>query len=281
MRNVAFLSFSTMILVCVSCTLKNVITDPEDKPPAGMKLVEGGSFQMGDATAGGIEQPVHTVSVASFFIDSTEVTQADYQELTGINPSEFQDTISSNRPVEMVTWYDAVLYCNARSKRDGRDTVYSYTGVTGTARDGRSGLGNLVINLEKNGYRLPTEAEWEYACRAGTTSHYYWDVDSALLYAWYIDNSAGSTHNAASKLPNTNSLYDMSGNVWEMCNDWFGTYGSAAQSDPSGPGSGTAKIIRGGCWSRDSTYLRSAARLAVNPGARSNDVGFRVCVAVR
>jgi formylglycine-generating enzyme required for sulfatase activity len=247
-----------------------------------MAFVAGGTFQMGSdavGSAGQPAQPVHSVTVAPFWMDSTEVTQADYQSLVGADPAEFYD--DPDRPIEMVTWYDAVLYCNARSKRDGKDTVYSYTSVSGTARDGRNGLGNLAINFEANGYRLPTEAEWEYACCAGTTSEYYWGSDSANQYAWYSGNSSGTTHPVGTKLSNAWGLYDMCGNAWEWCNDWYGAYTSEAQTDPRGPNSGTVRVIRGGSWERNAAYLQSASRLSVYPVYLGYDVGFRACMSAR
>jgi formylglycine-generating enzyme required for sulfatase activity len=205
-------------------------------------------------------------------MDTTEVTQADYLTLMGVNPSYFTGfTGDSLRPVEEVTWYDAVLYCNKRSKRDGRDTVYSYTSVTGTPGNGCEALDGLAIDFAKNGYRLPTEAEWEYACRAGTTTDYYWNKnyppittsDSAAIYEnaiWY-DNAFDETAQVATQKANAWGLYDMAGNVWEWCNDnWSNSYTSGSQTDPTGPATGNFRVLRGGSFEKSDYYLQSASR---------------------
>jgi len=149
----------------------------------------------------------------------------------GINPSVY--TASTLNPVDNLTWYDAMLYCNARSKRDGWDTVYSYTSVTGTPGNGATNLVGLVQNLTRNGYRLPTEALWEYACRAGTRFTYYWSDSSSAIgtYAWVSQTTA---HPVAAKLPNAWKLYDILGNGYEWCGDFYKAYTAAAQTDPTG-----------------------------------------------
>lgn len=252
----------------------------------GMKYISSGTFQMGQA---GVPYalPVHSVTVSSFFMDSTLVTQAAYLSLMGVNPANF--TGDSKRPVEMMTWFDAVLYCNKRSQRDGKDTVYSFTGITGTPGNGCTALAGLTINYAKNGYRLPTEAEFEYACRAGTTTPYYWGNDTTVSvmgnYAWYYLNSNNVTQAVAGKLPNAFGLYDMSGNVFEVCNDWAGVYSSAVQTDPTGPTSGTVRIVRGGVYNympgEGATLLgsgyRDTAHCTVDPAHPWSNVGFR-CV---
>jgi len=208
------------------------------------------------------------------------VTQRDYLLLMHVNPSYFPGDLS--RPVESVTWFDAILYCNARSKRDGKDTVYGYSGISGTYGAGCSGLTDLVIDLSKKGYRLPTEAEWEYACRAGTTTTCYWGNDSSAggAYAWSSGNSGGTTHLVATKQANAWGLYDMAGNVWERCHDWYAVYGSGAETDPSGPGTGSYRVVRGGSWDSYPQYLRCANRLWGGPEIRNYVIGFR-CVCSR
>jgi formylglycine-generating enzyme required for sulfatase activity len=246
----------------------------------GMKFISGGTFFMGQT---GIEVPIQTVTVSAFYMDTTEVTQSDYLALMGVNPSSFS-TVTKG-PVENMTWFDAVLYCNKRSKRDGKDTVYSYTAVSGTPGNGCTALGGLAITMTKNGYRLPTEAEWEYACRGGTTGTYYWgeatDSATVCLYCWFYINSGSTTHSVAGKLPNALGLYDMAGNVWEWNNDWYGTYVAGAVTDPTGATSGTNRVMRGGCWGYDAQYLRSAQRYFNRPPFRNGDVGFRVALPVR
>ena len=135
-------------------------------PPAGMKCIKGGTFTMGSSNSLDYgASPPHQVTVSTLYMDSTDVTQAQYKAVMGTNPSNFQSGNSVLRPVEEVSWYDAVLYCNALSKLSSLDTCYSYT---------KAGATDAVCDFTKHGYRLPTEAEWEYACRAGTTTGYYW-----------------------------------------------------------------------------------------------------------
>jgi formylglycine-generating enzyme required for sulfatase activity len=232
------------------------------------------SFEMGSTTGETDEMPVHTVTFTyGFFIDSTEVTQGQYSSLMAVTPSAFSGSTS---PVEMVNWHDAALYCNARSKAEGSDTVYSYSSISGTAGNDCV-LNGLHIDLSKDGYHLPTEAEWEYACRGGTTTDYYWGTDSVADYAWYFGGNGTETHPVAEKWPNAFGLYDMSGNVWEWCNDWHGSYAADTTTDPSGPASGTTRVLRGGAFDSGATTLRSARRNDFDPSSRNNNRGFR-CV---
>jgi formylglycine-generating enzyme required for sulfatase activity len=234
--------------------------------------------------------PIHSVTLSPFTMSNTHVTQGEYMRVMGINPSEFSG--SSLLPVESVTWFDAVLYCNKRSKMEQKDTVYSYTGSTGTPGNGASNLANITIDYTKNGYRLPTEAEWEYACEAGTTSAYYWggsyppktQADTIAMNnnaVWYL-NSNGQSLSEGVKLPNAWGLYDMVGNVWSWLNDWNGKYTAGAQTNPTGPavaGTDRQRIARGSSWSiYDSDYLlRSAIRNGGwHPDDRSSIIGFRV-----
>ena len=252
---------------------------------AGMKLISGGTFQMGSANGYSDELPVHRVTVSSFHMDTTEVTQADYTTLMGVNPSHFAG--NPLLPVEQVTWYDAVLYCNARTKRDSLDTVYTFTSITGLPGYLCSGLAGLAVDTGRNGYRLPTEAEWEYACRAGDSAAYYWGgsyplataADTAAMdsNAVWWHNSPGISQQVATKKPNAFGLYDMSGNVWEWCNDLYGSYSSGAQTDPAGPSSGSNPVMRGGSWSGDDDFLRSTFRDYGDFSGSYRDVGFR-CV---
>ena len=255
------------------------ITDNDPAPPApsGMVSIVGGTFQMGSTVAFSNEVPEHSVTVSAFYMDTTEVTQANYNSLMGVNPS--YSTGDSLRPVEQVTWFDAVLYCNARSKRDGKDTVYSYTSITGTPGNGCTDLSGLTITMTKNGYRLPTEAEWEYACRAGTTTDYYWGADTIGNYAWYSSNSGSTTQPVAGNLANGFGLYDMSGNVWEWCNDWYSVsyYSVSPSTDPTGPTSGSSRVERGGSAGNNVDALRSAYRNYDAPTYKFRAVGFR-CV---
>ena len=274
-------------VIILSGCINPVNTNGNNSASAGMKYIHGGAFQMGITNAASYDASGHCVTVSSFFMDSTEVTQADYRSLMKVNPSYF--TGNDNRPVECMSWYDAVLYCNARSKHDLKDTVYSFSAISGAAGNGCRNLENLTIHYSKNGYRLPTEAEWEYACRAQSTSAYYWGADTTMLAmnVWYNINSNISTHAVASKLPNPFGLYDMIGNVCEWCNDWYSPYTSQAQTDPVGDTIGVYRIRRGGSWTSSAcnicggttSYepLQCAARSYILPLYRYSDCGFR-CV---
>ncbi|MBN1426019.1 formylglycine-generating enzyme family protein [Candidatus Fermentibacteria bacterium] len=235
-----------------------------------MVSLSGGTFQMGSTSqwADSDEQPVHTVTVSSFYMSKYEVTQAQYQEVMGTNPSYFQ---GANRPVERVTWYDAARFCNALSVSEGLTPCYNES--------------NWSCTFSANGYRLPTEAEWEYACRAGTTTDYYngnetqsgcSPIDPNLnLIGWYCGNANNQTHDVGGKQPNSFGLYDMSGNVWEWCNDWYGSYSSGSQTDPTGPSSGSYRVLRGGRWYDYAQCCRSANRFYNSPGGSSRYDGFR------
>jgi len=212
----------------------------------GMRFIPGGTFQMGQV---GIAAPVFSLTLSRFWIDTTPVTQADYLALMGVNPSHFKG--DTRRPVEQVTWFDAALYCNQRSKRFRLDTVYSYSSKSGVPGNG-CGLVGLAIDFNKNGYRLPTDAQYEYALRAGTTTKCFWGDDSSAggNYAWYSYNSDSTTQPVATKLPNPWGLYDITGNVTEWCNDWYPDFYSidstAGQTDPVGPATGRNRVHRGG-----------------------------------
>ena len=175
------------------------------------------------------EQPLHEVTISAFRMDTTLVTQADYASLASLDSAFAHE--EPTLPIQQVTWYDAALYCNARSRRDGFDTSYSYSSRWQVGYH-CMGLGNLAISYSKNGYRLPTEAEWEYACRAGTRTEYYWGDSINGDYCWYGADSGNQPQQVAEKLPNAWGLYDMSGNLWEWCNDWYALYPSIAVTDP-------------------------------------------------
>jgi formylglycine-generating enzyme required for sulfatase activity len=246
--------------------------------PAVLRYISGGTFQMGDTnTSIPDKQPVHSVTVSAFYMDTTEVTQLDYNALMGVNPSFF--TGDPQRPVESMTWFDLVLYCNARSKRDLQDTVYTFTSITGKPGNGCSDLGGLAVDFTKNGYRLPTEAEWEYACRAGSTTDYYWGTTIDNNYGWYDSDFSDTTHPVATKLPNAWGLYDMSGNVWEWCNDWYSSsyYSVSPSTDPAGPSAGINRVSRGGSWIDPGINFTSARRNCISPASQLRVSGFR-CV---
>jgi formylglycine-generating enzyme required for sulfatase activity len=257
--------------------------------PGGMVRVAaaGNSFVMGSDLPD-LEAPKHMVTFTyDFFMDSCEVSQGAYFGLMGRNPS--QHSGDPARPVESVSWYDAALYCNERSRFDNLDTVYTYTAVNGTPGAGCT-LAGLSVHMERVGYRLPTEAEWEYACRAGSGADFFWGnletADTLDKYLWYMANSANTTHPVATRAPNAFGLFDMAGNVWEWCLDrWVYGYIAGPVTDPGLRVSpADSAMIRGGSYDSD-TYganhapyeFRSAFRAAEPPGHTFISIGFR-CV---
>ena len=235
-----------------------------DLPP-GMVQIPAGTFLMGSPASeqgrdGGEVQ--HLVTVSAFKMGRYEVTQKEYLEIMGENPSWYRKD-GDNRPVESVSWLDAVEYCNVRSEEEGLTPVYMITGH-GEDRE-------VEWNRGADGYRLPTEAEWEYACRAGTTTA--WSSGNTGADAWTSESSGNSTHPVGQKEANPWGLYDMHGNVSEWCWDWYGDYPDGAQTDPVGAASGNDRVLRGGNWYNSASQARSAYRLGLN-GVDST--GFRL-----
>ncbi|MDR0635999.1 MAG: SUMF1/EgtB/PvdO family nonheme iron enzyme [Treponema sp.] len=236
----------------------------DDSVPANMVRVAGGSFRMGSTIGEADESPVYTVYINSFFMGKTEVTQGEYRAIIGTNPSGvFGDTL----PVENVSWYDAVEYCNKLSLKEGLTPAYS------------GSIDNITCNFTANGYRLPTEAEWEYAARGGnrdSLAFSYAGGNSVGVLGWYINNSEKHIRQVGTKSPNSLGLYDMSGNVWEWCWDWYGAYPSVEQSDPKGAQRGSYRVTRGGSWNSSADQLRTTYRSYGDPSAHYHDLGFRV-----
>ncbi len=191
------------------------------------------------------------------------VTQALYAAVMGENPSQFR---GSDRPVESVNWYDAIRFCNAASAAFGLPAAY---------RVGAGSEPSVEWDQRSVGLRLPTEAEWEYAARAGT-QHMFAGGDDLGAVAWFDGNSHNQTHAVGLKRSNAWGLDDMSGNVWEWCWDWKAAYPTGACSDPSGPGSGSLRVNRGGSWDGGRQYARVADRFGSTPGGRYPDLGFRL-----
>ena len=218
-----------------------------------MVRVEGGTFRMGataeqEEDAYSNEKPVHSVTLSSYYIGKTEVTQALWQAVMGTNPSAFK---GADLPVECVSWNDCQEFIQKLNSLTGRN------------------------------FRLPTEAEWEFACRGGNKSngYKYSGSDNLGTVAWYDDNSGNKTHSVATKSPNELGIYDMSGNVWEWCADWYGDYSSGAQTNPTGPLSGSGRVGRGGSWSNDVRCCRSSFRFDIYyPTIRGSDLGLRLAL---
>ncbi|MEW6354939.1 MAG: formylglycine-generating enzyme family protein [Planctomycetota bacterium] len=265
-------------IVCVLCVFliagcgreSSPKGDGAPKPPepkagtattqAGMVLVPAGEFIMGDDSGEDDEKPAHKVKVGAFYIDAREVTQKSYEDLMGKNPSKHKGPDS---PVEQLGWLGAIRYCNMRSRRDGLEPCY----------DEKTGK----CNFDANGYRLPTEAEWEYACRAGTATEFSFGSDPGKLtmHAWFKDNANKTSHPAGQKTPNPWGLYDMHGNVWEWCNDIYSdAYDPKASENPTGPAAGEERVLRGGGWNVGPESCRSSARYSEPPGLADVCFGY-------
>jgi formylglycine-generating enzyme required for sulfatase activity len=251
---------------------------------SGMKYINGGSFVMGSPEGEGevSEHPQHTVNLDAFYIDITLVTQQDYETLMGVNPSVYR--VDGKLPVQDVNWFDAVLYCNARSQRAGLESVYKVTAAQGNPGNGCMGLENLGIDYSKKGYRLPTEAEWEYACRAGTSTRYYWGEQMDGDLAWWEMNSVGKMQPVRLKKPNPWGLFDMSGNAQEWCNDWYEVeyYKRSPLHFPKGPDAGEKRVLRGGScypYQDGGAHLRSANRSYYLPQNPREAFSFRCVVS--
>jgi formylglycine-generating enzyme required for sulfatase activity len=228
-------------------------------------LIPPGTFLMGSPPGekGRYEDETqHQVTISKpFYMGITPVTQEQYEAMMGVNPSYFhakpgwlsrlfgavEDSAARQRPVEQVSWSNAMDFCKKLSARI-----------------------NKTVSL-------PTEAQWEYACRAGTTGPY---AGSGNLddMAWYLSNSGGTPHPVGQKKPNAWGLHDMHGNVWEWCSDWYDKYPSHAVTDPTGPGNGQSRVLRGGSWDYIRDHCRAAYRRRGAPGLRSGYIGFRVCL---
>jgi formylglycine-generating enzyme required for sulfatase activity len=200
----------------------------------------------------------------------TEVTQKEYREVMGTNPSSFK---GDNLPVEGVTWFNAVEFCNRLSQREGLTPAYKVNKT------------NVTWHRNANGYRLPTEAEWEYACRAGTQTPFNTGNNITTKQANYdgfpYNNNAKGTFrdrtvDVNSFAPNAWGLYNMHGNVWEWCWDVYGEYAGGEQIDPVGASSGSDRVIRGGSWLVHAQFLRSANRFNISPSLVTNAIGFRL-----
>ena len=217
-----------------------------------MKRVEGGTFTMG-ATAEmsepySHEKPTHQVTLSSYAIGETEVTQALWQAVMGNNPSNFK---GDDLPVENVSWYDCQTFINK------------------------------LNNLTGQRFRLPTEAEWEFAARGGNRSNHTQYSGSSRLddVAWYAGNSGNETHPVKTKRANELGIYDMTGNVWEWCQDWDGSYSSSSQSNPTGPDSGSGRVSRGGSWFLAAWGCRSSGRYSDAPDYRNDGLGLRLALS--
>jgi formylglycine-generating enzyme required for sulfatase activity len=285
-------SFALVVIVFVAagCRRNETPLPKPDFEPTSIKsqaggelvLVPAGSFTMGDAAGREDEAPTHLVSVSAFYLDKVPITQELYTKVMGTNPSKRKE---AKCPVERTQWIDAVRFCNKCSELDGLTPCYN--------------LDTWECNFAADGYRLPTEAEWEFACRAGSTGRYGIDGDDKELvkYAWLNPHSLGKTHPVGEKLANRFGLFDMHGNVWQWCNDWHSDtyYKDSPANDPRGPATGKMRVLRGGAWDTSAEKCRAAYRHKDFPAntdicfgsdpygfrrARGKDVGKSTPVAV-
>jgi len=235
----------------------STLFDPNFTNSIGMEFVyiEPGSFYMGSTVGDGDEQPVHQVTLTQgFYMGKYEVTQKQWVEIMGSNPSSSSYGLGDNYPVNQVSWNDIQTFVTKLNEKEG-----------------------------ENKYRLPTEAEWEFCAQAGTAAngegprwHFGNDESQLVNYAWYSSNSGSRSHEVGTKLPNQYGLYDMHGNVWEWVQDWYGTYSSSNQTDSTGPSSGSNRVGRGGSWDNSAGGTRSAFRNDYSPDSGLNNLGFRL-----
>jgi formylglycine-generating enzyme len=282
-----FIFLLTAIMVVVSACSHLL----SQKEPDNFVLVKGGTFINTKST----NYYGKSVTISSFYIGKYEVTQKEWIEVMGSNPSQFK---GDNLPVEMATWYECVEYCNKRSVKEGLKPYYNIDKKKkdpNNQNDTDDIKWTVTINAGANGYRLPTEAEWEYAAGGGqmSKSHIYSGSDDVDKVAWYWQNSGATnltgfwswpvleqnhnkTKSVGGKEPNELGLYDMSGNVREFCWDWFGDLESNG-ADPKGSSSGSLRVWKGGGWMGGDFCCASSFRAGYEPYNRGSDQGFRVC----
>jgi formylglycine-generating enzyme len=262
-----------LLLAIAGCTKKT--TEITYITPSDWQKVEGGTFNNGTSD----------VTVSTFYLNKYEVTQAEYQALTGDNPSGFPDV--ANGPVERVSWLKSIGYCNLKSINDGLAPCYSY-GMYGTNpadwpagwNTGMENHLNVVCNWSAKGYRLPTEAEWEFAAQGGSQTHDYTysGSDYIAAVAWYSTNSDATVHTVGTRAANELGVFDMSGNAWEWCWDiWATTYPTGAQTNPHGATSGTTRVTRGGAYNAGNAACEVVHRSSTNPASSIYGQGIRLC----
>ncbi len=285
MRKTYYIIMTGLILLAFLGCDSNKTTDTNGTViPSQMILIPGGTFLMGwfhvEPTKESDAVPSHKVTVSSFYMSKHEVTQHQWNSVMDTIPSFFTGDI--NRPVEKVSWYDCIIYCNKRSVKENLTPCYNFSSYgtnTQTWPETWTDVDSVFCNWNASGYRLPTEAEWEYAARGGELGHNYRFSGSHNLneVAWYFNNSGMTPHTVGQKMVNELNICDMSGNVWEWCWDKYGPYTAQEQTNPTGPTDGTMRTIRGGSFNDSTTdvyivYYRGAA----NPLLSGFNTGLRV-----
>lgn len=281
MKKIIFGMITVLFLIALtSCNQESaeISSHSDHTIPDNFIFVKGGSFSMGDTR---ISPQAHTVTVSDIYVCENEVTQSEWYDVMETNPSYF---IDSKKPVETVSWYDAIVYCNKRSIKEGLVPCYRLNGYTNPANwgdvpvDSDSTWDALQCKWNANGYRLPTEAEWEYVAKGGLYArpYQYSGSDSLDWVGWYQSNSASMTHRIKTKAPNSLALYDLSGNVSEWVWDWRADYPLNNQENPHGALIGESRVVRGGSWGEAEEYATNTFRTNCMPNIRTSRIGFRV-----
>jgi formylglycine-generating enzyme required for sulfatase activity len=254
MKNFALYCSILAMMILTACSRSTdsspssaTITVVKTKCGSDMVAIPAGQFTMGYKDGPIDVKPEHAVKIDGFLMDQHEITQEIYEAVTGKNNSRRKNP---KNPVEQVTWTAAARFCNVRSLQEGFKLCYD--------------TNTWECDFSSTGYRLPTEAEWEYACRAGSTAQYYYgdNPDELKSYAWFEGNSEGHPHPAGQRKPNAWNLFDIAGNVWEWCNDYYGAkyYRESPSDNPRGPKEGEKRVLRGGAWSASSANCTSWVR---------------------
>ncbi|MDQ7827171.1 MAG: SUMF1/EgtB/PvdO family nonheme iron enzyme [Candidatus Eremiobacteraeota bacterium] len=290
-----FFRFSFAVLFYI------ILAGPLFSKNISMVEVRGETFTMGDRNNG----TVRTVTVSNFSIATYETTNREFCAFLNSQGNQTEDRLKwidikkdkycgitarspisgpfsvkpgyENRPVVYVSWYAAVAYCNWLSERQGLTKCYGDKSSRGTPEQWRNWWYGYMGHQKRTGYRLPTEAEWEYACRAGSETLYFWGDTMNPSYCKFLGNSGGRPHDVGSTKPNKSGIYDMSGNVWEWCSDcWCIDYGPPDEVNPTGPAEGIFRLKRGGTFSSIAEFCSAACRFCETPNKRNNNMGFRL-----
>ncbi|MCD4819996.1 MAG: formylglycine-generating enzyme family protein [Candidatus Cloacimonetes bacterium] len=242
---------------------KKIIHNIDLNSTDNMIFIQGGTFKMGSNDINKFSSPIHSVTVSDFYMSKYEITQKDWVEIMGNNPSS---NIGIDNPIDNVSWFAAIEFCNRKSLKEGLEPCYN-------------GERNKVkCDYRKNGYRLPTEAEWEFAAQGGIKSKNfkYSGSNNVDDVAWYHVNSDKRSNPVGNKKSNGLGIYDMSGNLWEWCNNWLGNYTKRPKNNPHGPNIGKFRVLRGGSWNVEDILCSNYIRFLGEPDDSDIHVGFRI-----